>query len=251
MILAANQPYFLPYIGYWQLINAADTFLICDDYNYQTQSWISRNRILAGKQEQYICLTVREASQNALIQDLFVSGQNDRKTMNRLENAYYHAPNFNQGMSLMEEILACEDKRLSVYLRHSMECVSQYLGITTPFRYTSELKQPRHLKREQRIYDFCEKLGADHYMNAIGGQKLYSYEDFRKHGIELSFLKCEVGEYPRFDNVFVPYLSIIDLIMFCERSDIQKKLTEFSVITESGAVVGDRGQGMSDGGLKV
>lgn len=233
MILAGNQPYFLPYIGYWQLINAADVFKVSDDYLYINKGWVNRNRILINGQSSYFHLEVRHASSNRKINELEIVEIPVEKKLKQVEMAYSRAPFFSAGMALMETIYAYPERNLAGFLFHSMTVIRDYLGIQTPFVKTSDFPHNDDYKREYRIFDLCERLGADTYINAIGGQALYSYEDFRNHGIRLAFLKTGDIRYRQFKNEFVPNLSILDVIMFNSVEDIRKMLTCYTLLWEN------------------
>lgn len=233
MIMGANQPYFMPYIGYWQLINAVDIFVICDDYNYINSGWINRNRILRDGQAKYINIEIHHASQNKKINQLLLSDVYDcKKKLLQLREAYQKAPYFEQGYELMCPILEFQEKDLACFLEHSMRCVCDYLGITTPFIRSSSIAHNAELRREYRIIDQCRHVGADVYINAIGGQQLYSYKQFAEEGIKLGFLKCGDIRYKQYGADFVSNLSIIDLIMFNSQEEIQQMLQNYTVLWE-------------------
>ena len=80
MTVAIMQPYLFPYIGYWQLIHAVDTFVIFDDVNYIKKGYINRNNILVNGQKQTFTLELMSASQNKLINDIDI-GNNIEKVM--------------------------------------------------------------------------------------------------------------------------------------------------------------------------
>lgn len=230
MKLSANQPYFIPYIGYWQLIKNADIFLICDDYNYIKGGWINRNRVLNGKEPIYCNLSLDKASQNKMINETFIKDIDIEKQLRSLECTYRKAPNFEEGYKLMETILSCPERNLAYFLENSIKVIAEYLGLKTQFKRTSEIEGNALLKREFRIYDFCQKLGADTYINAIGGMELYDFNEFKQRNIKLEFLKTNDITYKQFDNEFIESLSIIDVIMFNKREEVIKMLDDFTIV---------------------
>lgn len=233
MVCGANQPYFIPYLGYWQLVNAVDVFKISDDYNFIKKGWINRNRILINGEASDFRLEIDHLTSNKKINELYIRDFHIEEKMKTLRFSYGKAPYYNAGVALMENIFSCKDKNLASFLINSMYCISEYLDINTKFVLSSSLNQPSNLRREYRIYDFCEKMGADSYYNAIGGTKLYSFNDFKKHGIDLGFLKMNDISYKQFSNVFVPSLSIIDVIMFNSKEQIKNLLTQYTILKES------------------
>ena len=112
-----------------------------------------------------------------------------------LEMAYHKAPFFAEGYALAEKVLGLPEDNLALFLEHGIRQVCAYLGIETPIGRSSDLPGNDRFKREERIYDFCARLGADTYINAPGGQQLYSFEEFERRGIRLRFLP-EGGKDP-------------------------------------------------------
>lgn len=233
MILAANQPYFIPYIGYWQLIKSADVFSVDDNFNYIKKGWINRNRILINSQPHYFILPIKSVSSNKLIQDLYLSEFNLKKLYRTIECSYGKAPNFESGFELMKDILSFQDHNLAEFLYHSISVMCDYLEINTKLIKTSSLAGNELFKREHRIYDQCDRQGFDTYINSIGGMELYDFEEFKKRGITLKFLKAKPIEYKQFNHPFVPNLSILDVIMFNSREEVIKMLDSYELVESS------------------
>lgn len=230
MTLAANQPYFLPYFPYWQLIAAADAFLVSDDYAYMKGSWIPRNRILVNGRTQYFRVEVEDQSCHRLIKDCNILPISVREKLRTLEMAYHKAPNFNDGYALAERILRWPDTNLAGFLYHSISEVCGYMGISTSLLKTSDLPGNCLLRKEKRIYDFCHRLGAERYVNAIGGQAMYDKATFRSEGIDLRFICSEAAPYDQGGMAFIPDLSVIDVIMFNSREALHERLGQFRLI---------------------
>lgn len=232
MILAANQPYFLPYLGYWQLINVADVFLICDDYNYIKKGWIARNKLLLNNKPHLFSLPISNRSQNSLISEMFLlrDTQTQRKLMKLVYQEYHRAPYFKDGYSLFCDNLLFPQLNLVDYLENSIKTVCKYIGVSTPLRRTSEFHMCSVHGKQYRIFDYCHSIGADTYINAIGGQQLYDKKEFADHGISLKFLKSDMPPYQQFNNEFVSGLSILDTIMFCSKEEIQEMLNQYTLI---------------------
>ena len=232
MTLSGNQPYLLPYLGYWQLIHAADRFLIADDYDFIKAGWVNRNRILLNGAPYYLRVEMVEHTPSRLIMDKRVAMKpawlNDK--LRTLEMAYHRAPFFAQGYALAERILTYPERNLALFLEHSIQEVCAYLGITTPISRSSELTGNSRFRREERIYDFCARLGADTYINLPGGQKLYDYGAFAAHGIRLRFIQPILKPYKQFGDRFVERLSILDAIMFNPPDALHAMLDDFAWI---------------------
>ena len=229
MRVAIMQPYFFPYIGYFQLIHAVDKFVIYDDVSYIKQGWINRNRILERDKPTYFTLYTQGASSNKLINEIFV-GHNVEKLIKTLKHNYKRAPFFQTTMPLIESLLRNEEKNLALFLTYCLKGLCEYLMIDTQILLSSQIKKDGSLKKEQRLIDICKKLGCNFYINAIGGQALYRQDEFSKAGIRLSFLKPDPINYCQFKNGFVPWLSIIDVMMFNKKSDICSMLDYFKLV---------------------
>jgi hypothetical protein len=229
MTIAIMQPYFFPYIGYWQLINAVDTFVIYDDVNFIKKGYINRNSILVGGKSQKFTLELIGASQNKLINEIAV-GNNSKKLLKTIEMSYKKAPYFESVFPLIESILNNEEKNLAKYLGYSLKKISNYLKIDTNIIYSSDIEKDNSLKAQDKILDICDILQADKYINAIGGQELYNKDDFKSKDIELNFLDTDLIEYKQLKNEFVPYLSIIDIMMFNSKDEIKKMLVRYELV---------------------
>lgn len=232
MKLGIMQPYFFPYIGYWQLMNAVDKYVIYDDVNFIKGGWINRNRILMNGEGKMINLQMHNASPNLLINEVGVLGNPifNKKLYKTIEECYKKAPQFINAFPVIENIISQETGNLAEYLEYSIIKVCEYLGIETQLIVSSGIKKNNELKAQDKVLEICNILGADEYFNAIGGQELYSYEDFTAREIKLRFLKTETVPYQQFNNEFVPNLSIMDVMMFNSVEQIHDMLQQYKLI---------------------
>lgn len=229
MRIAVMQPYFFPYIGYWQLINAVDIFVIYDDVNFIKRGYISRNNILQNQKAQLFTLELIGASQNKKINEISV-GNNSKKLLKTIKQNYSKAPFFNDVIPLLEEILNNEEKELSRFLGFSLVKISKYLDINANFLYSSDLENDKSLKAQERLIEISKILNATDYINAIGGKELYDKQGFLENNINLSFLKSTEILYKQFNNEFVSNLSIIDVMMFNSKEEIQRLLQKYNLL---------------------
>ena len=229
MTVGSNQPYLFPYIGYWQLINIADIYVISDSMQYMKKGYINRNSILIDNMKHLFTLETLGVHTDTLINEVRV-GKNARKIIKSIYHAYKKAPYFEEIYPMIENILLNDEKNLAKYVGYSIERIADYLEINTNFLYLSDLQGETSLMGQDRTINICKRLNADHYINAIGGQELYDKEVFLKEGIILNFLKVGNIEYEQFKNKFVPYLSIIDIMMFNSVDDIKEMLTEYELV---------------------
>lgn len=234
VIVGIMQPYFFPYIGYWQLMNAVDKYVIYDDVNFIKGGWINRNRILVNGEVKYVNVPMIGASPNKLINEVGVnpSEKEINKTLRQIEAAYKKAPFFDTVYPMIEKILCGGHENLAVLIAESFRVVADYLDIETEFIISSSLEKDNSLRAEEKVIDICKRLGATDYYNAIGGQELYSYEHFKKQGLTLHFVKTDIVEYSQFGGEFEGGLSMIDIMMFNSKEDIKEMLNHYSLIEE-------------------
>lgn len=226
------QPYLFPYLGYWQLIKAVDQFVILDDVNYIKQGFINRNSILVNNQIYTFTIPLDRPSPNKLINEtkLSFSEKKREKFLRTIYMAYKKAPFFEYVYPLIEKLVLFEEEDLTVYIKNSIEQIKEYIGLPAKVLVSSEMKKDNTLKSEARIIEINKRLRSTLYINAIGGQNLYSRIHFAESGIELKFIKMQYVEYPQFKNEFVPNLSIIDVLMFNSIDRIWELLDKYILI---------------------
>jgi WbqC-like protein family len=222
MRLAVMQPYFFPYIAYFQLIAAVDLFIVYDNIKYTKKGWINRNRMLQNGKDVMFSLPLKRGSDYLEVRERELAADFSRdKLLNQLAGAYRRAPYFAQTFPLVEQIVRYEDTNLFHFLLHSIVRTSEHLGITTEIRIASAIAIDHNLKNQDKVLAFCEAVGANSYVNAIGGMELYSTKTFWEKGIDLKFIRSAPFEYLQFGNEFVPWLSIVDVMMFNPHDTIQ------------------------------
>ncbi len=234
--IAIHQPYFFPYIGYWQLIHAVDRFVICDDVNYIKNGWINRNRLLLNNEPAYLTVPLHQASQNKKICELGLQSLPDPrdKLAHRIAVAYRKAPYFSEVYPVIEELIRHEAGNLSDYLAYQLQTLSRFLGISTEFVVSSRIYGNNELRGQDRVIDMCKLEDATTYVNAPGGRELYDTGTFSSAGIDLRFLIPRPMNYRQWDAAFTPNLSIIDVMMFNSRQKILADfLGAFDLITTS------------------
>lgn len=215
MKLAIMQPYFLPYIGYYQLLSAVDVFIVYDNIKYTKKGWINRNRMLVNGKDVMFSLPLRKDSDSLdVVQRELAEDFGRERLLNQFKGAYRRAPYFTETFSLLERIVASEHSNLFQYIYNALLETCAYLRIDTEIRLSSGISIDHNLKAQDKVLALCEAVGADTYINPIGGAALYSREEFRGRGIELKFIKSREYEYAQFGATFVPWLSIIDVLMF-------------------------------------
>lgn len=219
----------MPYLGYWQLMKAVDKYVVYDDVQYIKGGWISRNNILMNGDKKLFTIILKGASANKHINEVEV-GDDFKKFTKTLYNCYSKASYFAQTMNILEQIFSYENRQLGLFLLHSFQVVLNYLGIDTELILSSSLQKDNSLRAQNKVLHICKLLNASDYYNAIGGQLLYDKEVFKNNGIELHFLKTNITEYKQFSNEFVPGLSMIDILMFNSKAEINSMLDSFELV---------------------
>jgi hypothetical protein len=226
------QPYFLPYLGYWQLLNYVDRFVIYDDVNYITRGWVNRNRILINGEPRYLTIPLCNASQNRLICEIGVAPSVWRsKLLRSIELAYMKSPFFNEVIPLLNKIIQRDDGNLASFVTYQISTLAEFIGIDTELRTSSRRYSNSELAGQARIIDICKRESADIYVNAEGGRLLYDSNAFAEAGLKLQFIKTNMKSYAqRSSATFVPNLSIVDTLMAVGREGVREMLADFSLI---------------------
>lgn len=226
------QPYFFPYLAYWQLINYVDVYVIYDNVNFIKNGWINRNNILLNGKKHIVTLPLEGASPFLHINQINFSSdiKQREKILKTLTYAYKKAPYFSLIYPMVERMIMGGTVNIAEALTNSINDICSYLDITTTILLSSQLKIDNTLKGEDKVIHICKLLEADRYINAIGGQKLYSSQTFQQNNIKLSFLKMKDISYLQYNNDFVPCLSILDVLMFNAKEKLQMMLKQFDLV---------------------
>ncbi len=233
MKVAIMQPYFMPYIGYFQLINAVDAFVIYDNIEFTKKGWINRNRILVNGKDDYFTVPLKKDSDflNVNQRELSESCAKERvKIISKIAESYKKAPQYKEVFPLIEEIFMTENQNLFYFIFNSLKVIIQYLEIKTKVVISSSVKIDHSLKSQDKVLALCKYLEATHYMNPIGGINLYSNEVFKTNDLQLNFIKSNTINYKQFDNDFIPWLSIIDVMMFNSFEEIKQMLNQYELV---------------------
>ena len=193
--LAIMQPYFLPYVGYFQLINAADLFIVYDNIKYTKKGWINRNRFLLNGKDAVFSIPLRKDSDSLDIREREISPDFKKsKLLNQIREAYRRSPYFERTFPLVERIVLEEETNLFKFILKSIRRTCESLAISTEIVVSSSLKIDHSLPGKAKVVALCKHFGA--------------------HGVDLKFLKTKPFEYKQLGDKFVPWLSIIDVMMF-------------------------------------
>lgn len=232
MRIAIMQPYLFPYIGYFQLINSVERFVIYDDVTFIKQGWINRNNILLSDKPFLFTVPLLNASSFTYIKDTAISYKAPwvDKLLKTIEQAYRKAPYYNSVVALVEKTLRGHQETIGGMATDSIVAVGEYLGLNTEIITGSAVYANQHLAAQERVIDICRQEKANQYHNPVGGQILYTKEDFAKNDIQLNFIKTPLLPYKQFKEPFVPWLSIIDVLMFNSPTDTLTLIQNYELI---------------------
>ena len=226
MKYAVMQPYFVPYLGYWQLMSEVDVFVVYDDVQFTKQSWITRNRLMVANKPFWISLPTRKAPFQTVIKDISLASESTPifwEKLNRTVKTNYskamQQEELFRWLNAMEEI-SSNSLNLGDFLYSQLSWIKEELGLNTELVRSSEIPLPKNLSRVEKLMEFGRILGFTSYVNAVGGSDLYSEEEFAQNGFELTFLQPRLDPYAQGRNDFVPGLSILDCVAHVPKVDI-------------------------------
>jgi hypothetical protein len=235
MKIGIMQPYLFPYLGYFQLINAVDIFVVYDDVQYIKNGRINRNKIQSNRNPILFTFGIKKDAMTLHINQRFYSKESHyltkEKFLKTLFLSYYRAPHFKEVNELIIDILNYEDLNISEFNTNSLRKICNYMNINTQFILSSSLEKVKGLKAQEAVVEINKLLGSRCYINAIGGLKLYSPEKFEENGIRLKFIRMRNIKYHQFNEQFIPNLSIIDVLMFNSKEEIENLLNNYELVS--------------------
>jgi hypothetical protein len=233
MKIGIMQPYFLPYIGYFQLMNHVDKFVVYDNIKYTKKGWINRNRMLVNGTDQIFSLPIKKGSDYLNIDERFLADnfhKESQKTLKKIQASYSKAPYFDEVYPLINRIFEFQDDNLFRFILNSIHLVKSYIKIPTEILVSSNLEIDHMLASQEKVIEISRSLGATIYVNPIGGIDLYKKMDFKKSGVDLQFLKTEFDFYKQFDYEFISGLSILDVLMFNSPQQVMNSLGKYDLL---------------------
>jgi len=233
--VAMMQPYWFPYLGYFQLIAGADAFVLGDNLQYVHPGWVNRNRLLSAGAPLLFTLPLKKDRSELAINQRELADNTDEtvaRLIKTLTMNYAKAPHRDEVLALIKPLLRYPEKNLARYLEHSLRQVCAYLQIDTPIHMASTLPvdEAQVQDKQDRVVKLTRHFNGDRYLNAIGGTALYDGEYFARHGVELRFHRMDELCYTQFKDPFVANLSIIDVLMFNPVSRIRQWLSCYSTL---------------------
>lgn len=224
-VIGAMQPYFLPYIGYFQLIHCVDTFLVRDNLEFSKSGWVHRNRLLFGGQPAWLTLPLERASDYSPINVRKISSNFDgARVLRRIASNYRRFPYWTETEPLLEKIFTAAPRNLAGFTGYSLELILAHLDIETDLIYESELETTlQGDSAEDRLLSRLRGLACSEYLNLPGGRSLYSPKRFLQRGFVLRFID-PIDSWVKPDGEGGPPLSTLHHLMARGRSWVLKSL---------------------------
>lgn len=222
------QPYFFPYLGYFDLLSSSDVFVFYDDAAFSKNGWYNRNRIYNPSREwEYIRLAVRKSPlQTPCNLVILADKEKDRAKLLQQLAQYKKAPFYQPVMDLVEKTFADSEDDLASVAIASVELCAKYIGLDCTVKKSSEMTYDQNGNALTKVLDICKITQAERYLNVPGGRALYSSGDFEKEGLALAFTSSDAIEYETARRDFVPYLSILDALMWVSPDVLKQKLSQ-------------------------
>lgn len=226
MRLALMQPYFFPYLGYFELVASVDEFVFYDEADFSKNSWYNRNRILSHNKEfEYLRVAVTNEKLGTAVRDVRLSSK-DKDFIRNISicDIYKKAPFYSATLEIIRETFSSTGEGLADLSSRSIELTSQYIGINVSFKRSSDLTYSRDGGAQDKVISLCKAARASDYVNLSGGRALYNTEDFQGAGINLSFTAAPTLIYDQGPHRKTDHLSIIDTLMYCSPTEIKTYL---------------------------
>ena len=234
--IAIMQPYVFPYIGYMNLVQASDKFVFYDDVNFIKKGWINRNYIMLMGEPRLFTVPLKGQSQNILIKntEAFELDVFANKFIQQLKASYKNSNYRDSVLDYVREVLKDKSQTISQIAIQSVRLFFRYVGVKKNFLVSSnKFSQTQGLEKAERLITITQMLGAENYINTIGGISLYSKAFFLSKGVNLQFVKSIIKPYEHCNAVkgnFNPGLSVIDIMMNLSTHEIKNQLMSYELV---------------------
>jgi len=208
------QPTYLPWLGYFDLIDQSDVFVLLDTVQFEKQSWQQRNRVKTPQGVVWLTVPVLQDLDNRIF-EVEINNKVDwqRKHRGTIEQSYSRACYFGEFASALRAFTTREWTHLADLNIALIEAFCGWFGLRPNLVRASEMPAiPGH--REELIISICRHFGANEYLSPPGSRVYLNDETpFKEAGISLRFQAYEHPIYPQRHGEFVPYLSALDLLL--------------------------------------
>lgn len=207
------QPTFLPWLGYFAMIEAVDHFIFLDDVQFSKQSWQNRNKIKGPDGEVLLSVGVARKPSKPLIRDARLADNGfEQKLLRTLNQCYAGLPFGPQTVALVERGFATCNGSLSDLNVSIIRAICDLVGIDARFHTSSEMELTTG-NRSERLVELTRALGGTLYLSPVGAFDYLNEENaFEETEILLQYLNFEHPEYPQPGSAFISHLAAIDTL---------------------------------------
>ena len=216
MKLVVLQPSYLPWLGYFDQMHQADTFVFYDDVQYDRDGWRNRNRIRTHDGWQWLTVPVQlKGKFGARIGEVEIDPRRpwSKKHIASLSQSYARAPYVKAHLPALQAILSEPWSKIADLSIRLAEHICRELGIETETLRSSELAVTG--SRNERLVTMCQRLGATHYLSGSAARSYLDVAMFEQAGVQVEFHDYEHPTYPQVHGEFIPFLSVVDLMFNC------------------------------------
>jgi hypothetical protein len=208
-----EQPNYIPWPGYFDLIRQSDVWVWYDDVQYTRRDWRNRNRIAAGGTSEWLTIPVKTKSASAArICEVEIDDEQPwrRRHLESLRRCYARAPFFEPMFAVMRSAISAGHTLLAALTIHLCEAICAMLGVAPQFLRSSQIGVTG--ERQQRLIEICRYTGGDVYLSGPRARAYIEPNAFAAAGIQLRYIVYDYPPYPRGPYPFIPNLSIVDAL---------------------------------------
>lgn len=211
--IAILQSNYIPWKGYFDLINMVDEFIFYDEVQYTKNDWRNRNLIQTKQGLQWLTIPVRQNNLQQLIKDTEVSDMMwNKKHWRTLSQNYSKAKYFKYYKDLFEELYLglTEEYLCEINYKFIVE-INKILGISTKLRWSSEFDLMGG--QTERLLGICKDCNADTYVSGPAAKNYFDDKLAAQENIQIEWMNYE--GYPEYRQLNVPFehgVTILDLI---------------------------------------
>ncbi len=210
------QPTYLPWLGFFDMIDASDVFVVYDHAQFVKKSWHCRNRIKTNNGELMLSVPIKKAPQKTPICDITINEQYTlKKHWKTISHAYCKSRYFEDYKDIFADLYDKEFVLLRDLNIAIIKTICTMLGISKKIQYSSELdlqEDERNLCRTEKIISICKKMEITSLFDSEGARELLDCSIFDKEHINIRFQDIKFPHYFQLYDEFITHLSVIDLI---------------------------------------
>lgn len=214
MKVVISQPMFFPWVGMFEQIRLANTYVHYGDVQFSKGSFTNRVQIKTAQGIKWLTVPLQDVSLGQSIDEVRINARTDWRTrhMDMLKQAYAEAPYRKDMLALVESVYQYQGDSIGMLSRLSMEACCNYFGLDAGRRYIDVRQLGIGGSSSQRVLDIVKALGGADYITGLGARNYLDHRLFEDAGIAVEYMDYQKSPYPQLHGEFTPYVSILDLI---------------------------------------